>query len=224
MEYNRREVIELKFQAQKQSSGQLHFFRAEIGLVKKKNIKPQTTVMQNQIISGTKWFSDWKGEGSDAVFLSLISACPSYLASCLSSILIFVVWLLKIQWLYQVFNVRVLLPFNYWSCWGCAGQSCGSSDHGLLQDLLRMVPKRSPVQDRAEQTDCQVSCLLQWEEVSWSAVTESVLTFPYLPVPVWRAFIFHSLYKVVSYYFLQIINFVAGFTTFASFHITPCPG
>lgn len=81
MEYNSKEVIELKFQAQKQSSGQLHFFRAEIGLVKKKDIKPQTNVMQNQITSGTKCFSDWKGEGSDAVFLSLISARSSYLAS-----------------------------------------------------------------------------------------------------------------------------------------------
>lgn len=34
LEYNRREVIELKFQAQKQISGQLHFARVETGLVK----------------------------------------------------------------------------------------------------------------------------------------------------------------------------------------------
>lgn len=77
MEYDRREVIELKFQAQKQSSDQLHFFRAEIGLVKKRNIKPQNNVMQNQITPGRKWFSGWKAEESDSVFLSLIS----YLAS-----------------------------------------------------------------------------------------------------------------------------------------------
>ena len=81
MEYNRREVIELKFEAQKQSSGQLYFARAEIGLVKKKDIKPQTNAMQNQISSEMKRFSVWKGEGSDAVFLSLISVCSSCLAS-----------------------------------------------------------------------------------------------------------------------------------------------
>lgn len=45
MEYNRRDVIELKFQAQKQSSGQLYFSRAEIGLLKKKDIKLQTNAM-----------------------------------------------------------------------------------------------------------------------------------------------------------------------------------
>lgn len=52
---------------------------------------------------------------------------------------------------------------------------------------------------------------------------ESVLTFHYLSVPVGRALIFHTLYKVVSYYFLQIFNFVASFTTFTSFHIIPFP-
>lgn len=72
MEYNRREVIELKFQAQKQSSGQLYFAEVEIGLVKKKDIKLQTNVMQNQISSEMKSFSVWKGERSDAVLLSLI--------------------------------------------------------------------------------------------------------------------------------------------------------
>lgn len=59
----------------------------------------------------------------------IINICLPFIPCFLTlfSILIFVVWLLKIQWLYQVLNVRVLLPFNYWSCWGCAGQSCGSS-------------------------------------------------------------------------------------------------
>jgi len=81
VENSRREIIELKFQAQKRSSGQLYFAKAEIGLVKKKDIKPQTNAMQNQISSEMKWSSVWKGEGSNAVFLSLISVCSSCLAS-----------------------------------------------------------------------------------------------------------------------------------------------
>lgn len=79
--------------------------------------------------------------------------------------------------------------------------------------------------DRLGQNRPTAKCPLPpWDEVSQSAVMESVLIFQYHPVPAGRALIFHSLYEVVSYYILQIFNFVANFTTFSSFHIIPCPG
>lgn len=225
VEYNRREVIELKFQAQKQSSGQLYFFRAEIGLVKKKGY--QTT---NQCDAESNhfwdkmilWLERWGKWCCIFIFNIYLLFMPFFLT--LSSILIFIVRLLRIQWLYQVLIVRVLLPFNCWSCWECAGQSPESSNHVLLQDLMRTAPKRWPAQDRAGQTDCQMSCLLQWDEVSWSAVMELALTFQYLPVPVGRALVFHTWYNMASYYFLQVFNFVASFTALTSLHMVPCRG
>lgn len=139
----------------------------------------------------------------------------------LSSILIFVVWLLKMQWLYQVLNGRVLLPFNYRSCWGSAGQSCESSNHVLLQDLMRTVPKRSLY--RTGQTrmtaKCPVCCseMKFHDQLLWSQCWLSSIFLFLL-----EGHIFHSLYKVVSYYFLQIFNFVVSFAMFTSFHIIPC--
>lgn len=66
-----------------------------------------------------------------------------------------------------------------------------------------------------------MSRFLKRDEVSWSALTESVLTFHYVPVPIGRAVMLYALYEMSSYNFLQIYNFVISFTTFASLHIVP---
>lgn len=77
VEYNRGEVIELKFQAQKQISGQLHFAGVETGLVK----NGYQTANQSSVESNVFWDEMllWKDEGTDAVFLSLIPVCSSWL-------------------------------------------------------------------------------------------------------------------------------------------------
>lgn len=52
-------------------------------------------------------------------------------------------------------------------------------------------------------------------------LAKSVLTFPYITIPVGRALMVYALYEVLGYNFLQLLNFGASFTTFASIHIIP---
>jgi len=66
---------------------------------------------------------------------------------------------------------------------GVLESRCESSNHVLLQDLSRSAPKQLLKWDMGGETVCQTSRLLQWDEVSWWAVTELVLTLHYIPVP-----------------------------------------
>lgn len=106
---------------------------------------------------------------------------------------------------------------------GVLDSRCESSNHVFLQDLRRSAPKQLPTQDRGGDTAYQMPHLLQWDEVLWSAVTELVLTFHYIPIPVGKAVMLCALYEMSSDKFLQIFNLVASFTTFASLHIIPSP-
>ena len=106
---------------------------------------------------------------------------------------------------------------------GVLDSRCESSNHVLLQDLMRSAPKQLPTQDRGGETAYQTSRLLQRDEVSWSGVIELMLPFHYTPIPVGRALILYAFYEMSSYTFLQIFDFVASFTTFASLHIIPSP-
>lgn len=100
---------------------------------------------------------------------------------------------------------------------------CESSNCVPLQDLRRSPP--SNYQHRTGEERLPIKCPICCRETRFCGrlLTEWVLTFHYIPVPIGRAVILYPSYEMSGYNFLQIFNFVVSFTTFASLHIVPSP-